>query len=49
MEFCKKYFEHKQNLLVDMRFLPRVVEGEIRILMVGKRPMFVVHKIPKQT
>ena len=33
-------------MLVDMRFLPRIKEGEIRILMVGSKPIFVVHKKP---
>jgi hypothetical protein len=29
-----------------MRFLPRIKEGEIRILMVGEHPIYVVHKKP---
>lgn len=33
-------------MLVDMRFMPRIVEGEIRILLVGDKPVFVVHKKP---
>lgn len=33
-------------MLVGMKFLPRIKEGEIRILMVGKKPLFVVHKKP---
>lgn len=33
-------------MLVDMRFMPRIKEGEIRILMVGDHPIFVVHKKP---
>lgn len=46
MDFCDQYIIGDGGLLVDMRFLPRVVEGEIRILMVGSRPIFVVHKKP---
>ena len=35
-------------MLVDMRFLPRIKEGEIRILLVGANPVFVVHKKPAE-
>lgn len=31
-----------------MRFLPRIKEGEIRVLMVGGDPIFVVHKKPAE-
>lgn len=33
-------------MLVDMKYLPRIKEGEIRILMIGKKPTFVIHKKP---
>jgi hypothetical protein len=36
-------------MLVDMRFMPRITEGELRILMVADEPIFVVHKKPAQT
>jgi hypothetical protein len=36
-------------MLVDMKFMPRIKEGEIRILMVGSNPIFVVHKKPADT
>ena len=36
-------------MLVDMRFMPRIKEGEIRILMVGSEPIFVVHKKPAES
>lgn len=48
MEFCEKYIIGDQGMLVDMRFLPRIKEGEIRILMVGSHPIFVVHKKPAE-
>lgn len=35
-------------MLVDMRFMPRIKEGEIRILMIGSGPVFVVHKKPAE-
>lgn len=46
MEFCEKYIIGDQGMLVDMKFLPRIKEGELRVLMVGSKPMFVVHKKP---
>lgn len=46
MTFCEKYIIGDQGMLVDMKFLARIKEGEIRILMVGAKPIFVVHKKP---
>lgn len=46
MDFCDQYIIGDNGMLVDMRFMPRIVEGEIRILMVGPHPVFVVHKKP---
>lgn len=46
IRFCKQYIKGKNGMIVDMRFLPRITEGEIRILMVGNKPIFVVHKKP---
>jgi hypothetical protein len=48
MTFCEQYIVGDQGMLVDMRFLPRIKEGEIRILMVGAKPIFVVHKKPAE-
>jgi len=44
INLCKQYIEGENGMLVDMRFMPRIVEGEIRILMVADKPIFVVHK-----
>ena len=46
MDFCEQYIVGDHGMLVDMKFLPRIKEGEIRILMVGSKPIFVVHKKP---
>jgi hypothetical protein len=46
MDFCDQYVIGDNGMLVDMRFMPRIVEGEIRILLVGPHPVFVVHKKP---
>lgn len=29
-----------------MRFLPRIKEGEVRIFLMGRKPLFVIHKKP---
>lgn len=49
MASCVQYVIGESGLLVDMKFMPRIVEGEIRILMVGMTPVFVVHKKPAET
>ena len=46
IDFCEQYTEGENGMLVDMRFMPRITEGEIRILMVANDPIFVVHKKP---
>jgi hypothetical protein len=48
MEFCEQYIVGENGQLVDMTFLPRIKEGEIRILLVGTTPVFVVHKKPAE-
>lgn len=48
MDFCDQYIIGDNGMLVDMRFLPRIVEGEVRILLVGPHPVFVVHKKPAE-
>lgn len=49
MTFCEKYIVGENGMLVDMRFMPRIKEGEIRILLVGDKPIFVVHKKPAES
>jgi len=46
MDFCTQYIIGANGMLVDMQFFPRIKEGEIRILLVGDKPIFVVHKKP---
>lgn len=46
MTFCEQYIVGDNGMLVDMPFLPRITEGEIRLLMLGDRPINVVHKKP---
>jgi hypothetical protein len=35
-------------MLVDQRFLPRIVEGEVRCMMVGPNLVELIHKKPKE-
>ena len=48
MDRCDEYLEGEGGMIVDMRYLPRIVEGEVRILFVGREPVFVVHKKPAE-
>lgn len=48
MKFCHRYLGGEHGMIVDMPFLPRIKEGEIRILLVGAKPIFVVHKKPAE-
>ena len=49
MDFCGQYLSGEDGLMVDMPFMPRIKEGEIRILLVGETPIFVVHKKPAES
>ena len=46
LEFCIQYLEGNRGMIVDMPFLERIKEGEIRILMLRDKVMNVVHKKP---
>jgi hypothetical protein len=46
MQFCTQYITGENGMLVDMRFLPRIKEGELRFLMVGGKPIFLIKKVP---
>eukprot|EP01059_Diplonema_ambulator_P018495 TRINITY_DN3087_c6_g1_i1.p1 TRINITY_DN3087_c6_g1~~TRINITY_DN3087_c6_g1_i1.p1 ORF type:complete len:374 (+),score=97.81 TRINITY_DN3087_c6_g1_i1:77-1198(+) len=48
LDFCEQYIGGTNGLVVDMKFLPRIKEGEIRVLLVGATPVFVVHKKPAE-
>uniref|UniRef100_UPI0030B9EE68 Cj0069 family protein n=1 Tax=Lysinibacillus fusiformis TaxID=28031 RepID=UPI0030B9EE68 len=37
------------GMLIDMRFLQRITEGEIRLFMFRNPPIYVVHKKPADT
>lgn len=48
MDFCEQYIKGDNGMLVDMTFLPRIKEGEIRLLMLYDKPVNVVHKKPAE-
>jgi len=47
MAFCEQYIVGEEGQLIDQRFLPRIVEGELRVNMVFDKPTQIVHKKPK--
>lgn len=49
LEFCIQYLEGSNGMLLDMPFLERIVEGEIRVLMLRDTVVNIVHKKPAQT
>lgn len=48
MTFCEQYIRGANGMLVDMPFLPRIKEGEIRLFMLRDKPVNVVHKKPAE-
>lgn len=46
LTFCEQYIKGDNGMLVDMPFLPRIKEGEIRLFMLHQTPVNVVHKKP---
>lgn len=48
MTFCEQYIVGANGMLVDMPFLPRIKEGEIRLFMLRNKPINVVHKKPAE-
>jgi len=48
MTFCEKYIEGEEGQLIDQRFLPRIVEGELRVNMIFDEPTEIIHKKPAE-
>lgn len=46
IDFCVSYLTGSNGMILDMPFLPRIKEGEIRVLMLRRQPVNVVHKKP---
>jgi len=49
IDYCAQYLVGRNGMIVDMPFMPRIVEGEIRVLMLRRKPVYVVHKKPAQS
>ncbi len=49
LEFCIQYLEGNNGMLLDMPFLERIKEGEIRVLMLRDNVVNIVHKKPADT
>ena len=49
IDYCAQYLVGHNGMIVDMPFMPRIVEGEIRVLMLRRTPVYVVHKKPAET
>lgn len=49
LEYCIKYLEGDNGMLLDMPFLERIKEGEIRVLMLRDSVVNIVHKKPADT
>lgn len=48
MTFCEQYIIGANGMLIDMPFLPRIKEGEVRLFMLRDKPINVVHKKPAE-
>lgn len=48
LEFCIQYLEGPNGMVLDMPFLERIVEGEIRVLMLRNKVVNIVHKKPAE-
>jgi len=46
IDFCVQYLDGADGLILDMPFLERIVEGEIRVFMLRNKVVNVVHKKP---
>lgn len=49
LEFCIQYVEGDNGMILDMPFLERIIEGEIRVLMLRDNVVNIVHKKPAET
>ena len=48
LTFCHQYLLGKDGLIVNQRYCPRIIEGEIRLNMIGNQVEAIVHKKPIQ-
>jgi len=51
IKFAERYLEggaEQGAQLIDQAFMPRISEGEVRVLMIGDTPVEILHKKPKE-
>lgn len=51
LDFASGYLEEvdgDRGELIDQAFMPRIIEGEVRVLFVGDKPIEIVHKKPAE-
>ena len=48
IDFCVPYLDGPAGMILDMPFLERIKEGEIRVFMLRREPVNVVHKKPAE-
>ena len=51
LKFAERYLEggaEQGGQLIDQAFMPRISEGEVRVLMIGDTPVEILHKKPKE-
>jgi hypothetical protein len=48
IDFCVGYLDGPTGMILDMPFLERIKEGEIRVFMLRREPVNVVHKKPAE-
>jgi hypothetical protein len=50
VRFCRtSYLQKGTDFIVDQRYLPRISEGEIRIIWISDHPIKIVHRKPGST
>ena len=50
LTFAERYLEGGAEMgaqIIDQAFLPRISEGEVRVLMIGDQPVEILHKKPR--
>ncbi len=46
IDHCVKYLDGESGMLLDMPYLERIKEGEIRVFMLRNKVVYIVHKKP---
>lgn len=49
IDFCVQYLDGDGGMILDMPFLERITEGEIRVFMLRNKVVNIVHKKPAET